>query len=197
MLSTATEGELLCRLVKDDRAAFDALYHQYFHAVYGNALKITRDIAIAEDVLQEVFLTLWEKRKTIDITHSVGGWLFVICYNKSVNQLRKRVQQSVACQQLQQLISKEVAMDNNTVYEQQWQILEKAIVQLSPQKRKVFELCKLQGKTYEETATMLHISKHTVKEYLAAAVGFIKDQVRHEPESSMVAVLGLFLYLCV
>lgn len=193
MLPTANELGLLVRLLKDDRAAFDAIYHQYFHAVYRNALKVTREVAIAEDVLQEVFISLWEKRKTIDINRSVGGWLFVVCYNKAINELKKRLQESLACRKSHHPPVMEA--DDVTLYEQQWQMVEKAITKLSPQKRKVFELCKLQGKTYEETALILHLSKHTVKEYLSAAVCSIKEQVRREPEASMAITTGLFLYL--
>jgi len=196
LLSTANEYELLCRLIKDDRTAFDAIYRQYFHAVCQNALKITRDITVAEDVLQEVFITLWEKRKTIDINRSVAGWLFVICYNKSINQLRKKLQELMVRQKLQQSITEIFATDE-ALYEQQWQLLENAISQLSSQKRKVFELCKLQGKTYEETAAILHISKYTVNEYLSAAMCFLKEHVKHQPESSVMATVGLFLYLLV
>jgi RNA polymerase sigma-70 factor (ECF subfamily) len=190
---TAAEYELLCRLVQGDRTAFDAIYHQYFHPVYYNAVKITRDKAIAEDVLQEVFIALWEKRETISLEQSVGGWLFVLCYNKSVNQLRKKLRESVAWQQMRYPAEDDIA--DEIKYDSQWHILEKAIAQLSPQKRKVFELCKMQGKTYEETAAVLQISKYTVKEYLSASVEFLKEYVHRHPESSVASTSGIFLFI--
>jgi RNA polymerase sigma-70 factor (ECF subfamily) len=73
-------------------------------------------------------------------------------------------------------------------------MLEEAMSRLSPQKRKVFELCKLQGKTYEETASVLQISKYTVKEYLTAAVGSVKEYVHQHPQSS-VAVSSAVVFL--
>lgn len=191
MLLTDNERDLLHRLAKDDRTAFDIIYRQYYHAVYQNALKIARDVSIAEDILQEVFIILWEKRKMIDINRSISGWLFVVCYNKAISQLRKKLQESLALQQVQQASANIV--EDVTKYEAQYEMLETAIAQLSPQKRKVFELCKLQHKTYEETAAILHISKYTVKEYLSAAVCFVKDKAKHHPESYM--FLAVFL-LC-
>lgn len=193
MLNTVDEYELLCRLVKDDCAAFDAIYRHYSGAVYSNALKLTRDTVIAQDVLQDVFITLWEKRKIIDVNRPVGGWLFTTCYNKSINQLRKKLHESLICRQLQQPVSETNA--DTALYEQQWQLLEKTIARLPPQKRKVFELCKLQGKTYEETATILHISKYTVKEYLSGAVCFVKAQVKLNRKSSIASMISLLLYL--
>jgi RNA polymerase sigma-70 factor (ECF subfamily) len=75
----------------------------------------------------------------------------------------------------------------------QWNILENALARLSPQRRRVFELCKLQGKTYEEAAMELHISKYTVKEYLSAAVVAVKEYSRRHPESTalMLAIFSL------
>lgn len=191
MLTTTAELELLRHLIKGDRHAFDAIYRHYFHAVYCNALKITRDSAVAEDVLQEVFITLWEKKETINPDQSVGGWLFVLCYNKSVNLLRKKLRESIAYQQLQEPSEDIAAVDYNL----QWQLLEEAMAQLSPQKRKVFELCKIQGKTYEETAIALQISKYTVKEYLSSSVSFLKEYVRLHPQSTVAVSSGIFFYM--
>ena len=189
------EEEILCRLAKGNRQAFDAIYRQYFHAVYCNALKITREVSAAEDVLQEVFIALWQKKETIETERSVGSWLFVVCYNKSVNILKKKLRESLAHQQMQQVT--EDSSEETIYYNLQWEMLEEAMAQLSPQKRKVFELCKLQGKSYEETATTLHLSKHTVKEYLSAAVSFVKEYVHQHPQSSVAVTTGLVFIVTV
>ena len=194
LLLTAHEYELLTSLVQGDRAAFDDIYRQYFHSVYCNAIKITRDKTAAEDVVQEVFITLWEKRDTISLEKSIGGWLFVSCYNKSVNLLRKKLRESAACKEL---VTPDMdSMSDEEQFGLQWQLLENAMAQLSPQKRKVFELCKLQGKTYEETASALHISKYTVKEYLSASVSFLREYVQqHTQQSSVATSTGIFMLL--
>jgi RNA polymerase sigma-70 factor (ECF subfamily) len=190
---TAAEYELLCRLTRGDRVAFDLIYHQYCNPVYCNALKITRDRSVAEDIVQEVFITLWEKKETISLERPVGGWLFVLCYNRAVNQLRKKLRESVACRHLEDPAAGDPT--DEASYSQQWELLENAMAQLSPQKRKVFELCKIQGKTYEETAAVLQISKYTVKEYLSASVSFLKEQVQHHPGSSVASSTGMFLFI--
>ena len=174
------EGELLSRLEKGDMQAFDELYWKYQKAVYQNVYKLTRDSIIAEDIVQEVFISLWEKKSTIDTSRSVAGWLFVSSYNRSVNALKKKLKESLAYKSLDQP-GKEQEYDQ-AVLDMQLNVLEKAIAQLSPQKRRVFELCKLQGRSYEEAAAELKISKHTVKEYLSAAINLIKDYVRQHPE---------------
>ena len=156
--------------------AFDELYWKYQKAVYQNVYKLTRDSVIAEDIVQEVFIGLWEKRNTINTNRPVAGWLFVSSYNRSINALKKKLKESLAYRSLDQ-------QDTNQAYDQsvadlQLSILEKAIAELPPQKRKVFEICKLQGRSYEEAATELNISKHTVKEYLSSAISYIKEYAR-------------------
>ena len=173
------EGELLSRLEKGDMQAFDELYWKYQKAVYLNVYKLTRDSIIAEDIVQEVFISLWEKKSTIDTSRSVAGWLFVSSYNRSVNALKKRLKESLAYKSLDQPGTEQEY--DQAVLDMQLNVLEKAIAQLSPQKRRVFELCKLQGRSYEEAAAELKISKHTIKEYLSAAINLIKDYVRQHP----------------
>lgn len=175
-----SEGNLLSRLGKDDMQAFDELYWKYQKAVYQNVYKLTRDTVVAEDIVQEVFIGLWEKRNTIDTSRSVAGWLFVASYNRSINILRKKLKESMAYQSLEK--DDTSAAFDKSVADVQLSILEKGIAELSPQKKRVFELCKLQGRSYEEAATELNISKHTVKEYLSAAIGFIKEYARQHPE---------------
>jgi RNA polymerase sigma factor (sigma-70 family) len=187
-----TEKELARRLITGDIEAFNEIYQKYFHPVYCNALKITRETAIAEDVLQEVFITLWEKRATIDPENSLAGWLFIICYHKSVNILRKKLRESLLYKNLQP--PEENSMEEEIRYGTQWTILENALSCLSPQRRRVFELCKLQGKTYEEAAVELRISKYTVKEYLSAAVASVKEYSLRHPGST--AALIPIAFLC-
>lgn len=195
MLSNDCHSEkekiLVCRLKAGDMRAFNEIYRLYFHPVFNNAVKLTRDQAVAEDILQEVFITLWEKRATIDPERSLAGWLFVLCYNRSINILRRRLRESLVYRQLPQ--PGESSPEDEVKFGIQWNILENAMSRLSPQRRRVFELCKLQGKSYEEAATELHISKYTVKEYLSAAVVAIKEYSLHHPEATALLLPLVFL----
>jgi len=185
------EKELACRLIKGDIVAFNEIYHKYFHPVYCNALKITREVPAAEDVLQEVFIALWEKRHTIDPEKSLAGWLFILCYHKSINLLRKKLRESLLYKELQ--APEGDTLEEEIKYGTQWKILENALSCLSPQRRRVFELCKLQGKTYEEAAIELRISKYTVKEYLSAAIAAIKEYSLHHSGSTVALIPVVFL----
>ncbi len=178
-------NELITRLRNDDKEAFNELYRKYHSAIYYNVLKLTRDSIVAEDIVQEVFITLWEKRYSLDIEKEISGWLFVVSYNKSIDCLKRKLKESLAQTALQQN-SENTTDTGNSLFNIRMSILERAVEQLSPQKRRVFELCKLQRKTYAEAADELHISKHTVKEYLSGAVIFIRNYIKQYPECTII-----------
>jgi RNA polymerase sigma-70 factor (ECF subfamily) len=174
------KNELASRLAASDIRAFNELYWKHYQAVYANIYRLLKDVAAAEDVLQDVFLTLWEKRSGLQDHLSVEGWLFSISFNKSVSYLKAFQKQQVSLKEKQSLddaftLPSDGSPVNGTDPMDQLQL---AIEQLSPQKKKVFVMCKVEGKSYQEVADALQISKHTVKEYLSQSVSFIRDYLR-------------------
>lgn len=181
-MATTDDTALAIRLREGDVDAFNSLYYKYYNAVFSNVFNLTKNEETSRDILQEVFISLWEKRRTIDVDKSIAGWLFVVSYNKALNWLKKNILRATVLL-VPEIVSAE---DESSIYlhEKQTALLKEAVNHLSPQTRRVFELCKLQGKSYDETALELDLSRHTVKEYLAVAMNFIKAYVRRYPDFS-------------
>jgi len=183
------DKDLVFRLHDDDIGAFDMLYQKYHQAIYRNIFKLTKDDDIARDILQDIFVALWEKRAEINADQSVSGWLFVLSFNKSISHLRKKVRETTV---VNTMPFSEMEADSSDVQlmDEQYYLLQQAINQLSPQRKKVFTLCKLEGKTYEEAAEKLNLSKHTVKEYLGHAVVAVKNHIKeHQAEWKTAGVM--------
>ncbi|SHM84399.1 RNA polymerase sigma factor [Chitinophaga sp. CF418] len=188
------DAELVVRLIEDDVSAFDALYWKYHQAVYRNIFKFVKEPIATEDILQEVYARLWEKRKDINAGQSVAGWLFVISFNLSVDYVRKKLREHTFHRELYNLnIETSNWEDNPAAYEEQYRLLEDAISQLSPKKQKIVTLCKLEGKTYDEVAEELKISRNTVKEHLSIAMTRINEYVQKNKEHKYVLLLLLFM----
>jgi RNA polymerase sigma-19 factor, ECF subfamily len=170
------DSKLVVKLRAGDVSAFDSLYWRYYEVVYRNILKLTKDPLVAEDILQEVFIRLWEKRQDINFEQPVVNWIFVISFNLSIDFTRKKLREHELHRKL--LADSATVLQNPSVYEEYYQLLKRAIDQLSPQKQNVVKLCKLEGKTYEEAAAELQISRHTVKEYLSSAMANLSEYVR-------------------
>jgi RNA polymerase sigma factor (sigma-70 family) len=163
-------------LSRDDVRAFDALYLKYHNAVLANILKLVKQQEAAEDILQDVFAALWINRKKIDRNRPVGGWLFVVSYNKALKFLNRSVREKMLAAGDPGVLE-DIAEAPETEHQQteyQFNLINEAISNLPPQKKLVFTLCKLEGLTYEEAARIAGISTHTVKEYVSAASKFVK-----------------------
>lgn len=188
------DAELVIKLLQDDVTAFDALYWKYHQAVYRNIFKFVKEPIATEDILQEVYARLWEKRRDINAGQSVAGWLFVISFNLSVDFLRKKLREHTFHKELYNLnIQGTDWEDNPEAYEEQYHLLGEAISQLSPKKQKIVTLCKLEGKTYDEVADELKISRNTVKEHLSIAMTRINEYIQKNKEHKYVLLLLLFM----
>ncbi|HZH54969.1 MAG TPA: sigma factor [Sphingobacteriaceae bacterium] len=82
-------------LARGDSDAFDSIYHRYHQSIYANIFRIVRRSDHAEDILQDVFVTLWQYRHNLNQDRPVAGWLFVVSYNKSLTFLRQQLRVAV------------------------------------------------------------------------------------------------------
>ncbi|HXO78044.1 MAG TPA: sigma-70 family RNA polymerase sigma factor [Puia sp.] len=187
MLPYDDDIRLSAKLSSGDIAAFNTLYYRYYKAVFSNIIKLVQQQQAAEDILQEVFEALWVNRKKIDREKAVGGWLFVVSYNKSIRFLHQSVRERARIHGEPTVDIVDTKEDDPEAVEYQYHLINEAIENLSPRKKSVFILCKLEGKTYEEAALALGISPHTVKEYVSSSLQFIKEYAlsRHALNTSL------------
>jgi len=186
------ERELVRGIRNSDVSAYDTLYWRYHEVVYLNIIKLVKDTEAARDILQDVFVALWTKRDSLCPDKSIGGWLFMTSYHKSIDYVRQKVIVPFI-EHRESLIDEIIDCFEEDRSPDRFSLIEEAINQLSPQKRKVFELCKLDGKTYEETALELNISKHTVKEYLSGAIASIRNYIQLRAPQALVTTFIFFL----
>jgi RNA polymerase sigma-70 factor (ECF subfamily) len=116
----------------------------------------------------------------------------VVSFNLSVDYTRKRLRELTAHKKLFSVAPDNVFLPAGpALYEEQYRLLQQAIDQLSPQKRKIVTLCKLEGKSYEEAAGELNISLNTVKYHLSAAMVNLNEYVRkNATQTSLVALIA-------
>lgn len=190
---------LVTALQQDSMAAFDTLYQMHHQAVYRNICKLVPQQEVAEDLLQEVFLALWEHRSSLDTNKQAAGWLFVVSYNKSISWLKKSLRESKALQTMPAWhTAPEETLATEELYQHQLHALNNAVDQLPLRKKQAFRLCRLEGRTYEEAGSMLGISSATVKEYVKSAAQLIRQQLfSGQDPSSLAAVTGLIVFISI
>lgn len=171
MQSDRLSDKELWRLVvqEDNRPAFEQLYRHSMHALMAAIYKWSDDTAEAEDILQEVFLDLWEKRAGIRIQNEVFSYLYSMARFKIFDRLREKQLTAKQVQAWTQLMQEEAVL--TAAFRRDELISQEALVsseleQLPPQMRKVYFLSAEQGKSIREISEELLVSPHTVKNHL-------------------------------
>jgi RNA polymerase sigma-70 factor (family 1) len=184
------ERALLLRLKNDDEEAYMQLYDHYHPPLYGYILRFVKVPALAEDVLQDVFLKLWEIRHRINPELSFNAYLYRISRNLVFKMMKKiSGDEELRLGLMHQLSNTTEESDLKLQWKQYEIILIAAINQLPPQRQKIFRLCREQKKTYDEAAAELGISRNTVKEHMVLAVKAIKEYFKKHGDTSF-----LFLF---
>lgn len=180
MPSFTTEYEAISQLRTGNISAFNFLYDKYFQAVYGNIYKFVKNQSLAEDLLQDVFISLWEHRASIKTDVAVGGWLFVVSYNKAMALLKRQVREATVLKEAQIVKSYdalEQTMDESD-FKNMLDLVEEAINLLPKKKQEVFRLCKYEHKKPEEISQELGLTVISVKDYLKQSNKLIKNYIR-------------------
>ncbi len=175
---------------------FDEVYREYNRAIYANILKIIKDPDGAQDVFQEVFLTLWKKLDEKSTIQSYASWLFVVSHNKSISYLKKKVSESLVWVEnydMFESVSAEL-LDNNEIASKQLSIIEEAVGSLPKRKKEVFILSKYEGKNIDEIADKLDISQASVTEYLKQSIRLVREYISVKYSTSDAIGITLLLF---
>ena len=170
--SAGDDSVLLERVRRGDEAAMAALYDRYSRIVYSVALRVLRDVAAAEDVLQEIFMQVWRNPGGfLETKGSLGGWLAVVARNRSIDTLRRRrPTDQVEEVYLASPFNLADEAERNSMMEH----ARAAIVKLPQEQRKMLEMAFFDGLTHTEIAEMTGDPLGTVKTRIRSALGTLR-----------------------
>jgi RNA polymerase sigma-70 factor (family 1) len=189
------EQELLSQLKAGNKATFTRLYELYSQPLYLNLLKLLKSEQAAEEILQNIFLIVWEKRETITINHNIKGYLFRIAENKVYDFFRKLKRDRKLHAYIREVSSGEYAdVEDKILHNEETALLNKAMENLPPQRKQIFYLCKMQGKSYLEVSQLLGISTSTINDHIVKATRAIRDFILANYGMTAICPVLFFLY---
>ncbi|EKN08887.1 MULTISPECIES: RNA polymerase sigma-70 factor [Parabacteroides] len=166
-------------LLKDVRNNFDKIYVLYYSRMFRFAKEYVLFDEDAENIVQDVFLLLWEKREVLDIQISLVSYLFALVKNKSLDYLRHKV---IADEYKQELSAKLTALEllnySFTSDEEIEQILMTAINKLPERCRQVFLKSRIEGKKNREIANELNLTVSTVENQMTIALRKLRVELK-------------------
>ncbi|MBT1697924.1 RNA polymerase sigma-70 factor [Fulvivirgaceae bacterium PWU4] len=166
------EKKALALLALGSETAFRQIYDQYAPAIYRVATRYFQSAELAEDLVQEIFSSLWLKREEFCRVQEFRFYLFTMAKNLAITYLKKMARQSLVNQEF----SDRQGIDS-TNFDRYEELLQQAVAQLPPQQKQIFNMAKVNGMSHEHIARQLNLSPSTVNNHMVAALKFIRQHV--------------------
>lgn len=183
-------------LRKGKAECLQKLFHKYHHALYYHALDFVKSPQQAEDIVQEVFVKVWEKRNQLKPELSFKAYLFCITKNHVINQLQKISREMKAKQYItHHTVTYHNQAEEQVIYADYEAIAQKALNELPAKRKMVFTLHRIEGRKYDEIAAQLNISKNTVRDHVVKAEKSIKEYFAYQANITISLFLALIVSL--
>ncbi|MGB3007606.1 MAG: sigma-70 family RNA polymerase sigma factor [Chitinophagaceae bacterium] len=190
MKNLSNESTLALQMQAGSQEAFTLLYRHYSPQLYQNIFRMTHDTQITEEIVQELFTIIWQKRENKGISENFAGYVYRTGQHLVHDFFRKMQKDHLLVSRFKSFISEDYEHFEKVLEEKQSsEILKKAIDQLSPQQKKVYELVKVEGYTYKKAAEILGISPLTVKEYLVATKKSIQNYLLRNMDTAFTMLI--------
>lgn len=152
---------------------FQIVFKRFYNPLCNFAASIVKDDKLAQDVVQDVFTHLWDKRNAISISENEKSYLFSAVKNKSIEKLRQQMSESQLADAIRIMQEQPVEIEADKYLLREH--INNSLRQLPPKCKQIFELSKMNGLTYAEIAEELDISVKTVENQIGKAYRILRD----------------------
>jgi RNA polymerase sigma-70 factor (family 1) len=186
------EDELIRLIICDDRKAFARLYTLYIDNLYKYLYSICRSEEISEEIVQEIFIRIWENRAKLADISSFKSYIFRCAKNALLNHIKKVRIESTYLHSIDPDFDKsDSKTDDRIIDNQNNEIAQKAINQLSKKRKEIFELRAKEGLTLDEISIKLSISKGVVKKQFYTSRSIIKEYLHNAGIIHLIWILSV------
>ena len=188
-----SDEELMQEIKADNMFAFDMLYNRYSKRIYKFAYSILKSPEESENIVQDVFLSLWENRIKIENDSSVKYYVFSIAYNSAISIIRKKTSESKFIEYLKSLqhLNQE-PVNIELEYHELTDRLEDIVNHLPDRQKSVYLLHNIEGLKYNEIAVRLNISVNTIENHMSRAFKTIRKKLG---KYSLIAILFWHIFV--
>ncbi|RVT78641.1 RNA polymerase sigma-70 factor [Flavobacterium sufflavum] len=167
---------LVTALMVGNEKAFSELFNTYCNDVYAYSLSMLKNQALAEEIVQDVFLNIWLHRDRLNADLSFKSYVFTITRNLTFNLISKVANSHKLKEEVFYVSQKSYSPIEDIIDEADYDVIkQKAIEQLPPKRRAIFEMSRNEEMSYEEISKELNISVSTVKGQMSKALADIRN----------------------
>ena len=169
------ETALLKGLSLGDSKAFEEVYRRYHGEISRYVCKFVKSTTHTEDLCQEIFLKVWEKRETLPNLQSFRAYIFTVAKNRVLDFLRHAAIERSAREEIIRASLHQASHVEEALQSEEYQhYLQKVLRELSPRDQEVFRLCREMEHSYDEAAQVLGVSRNAIKKHMVKAIRYIK-----------------------
>ncbi|MBX2925167.1 MAG: RNA polymerase sigma-70 factor [Chitinophagaceae bacterium] len=170
---------ILHEIGKGNADAFHQLFNTYWNKVYSTAFMLIKLHEQAEDITQEVFLKLWQKRESLADVENLDNFLFITTRNFTFNRMRRMKLEDAYTNYLLHTTPGILSdADQLAEYHELQNCINEGILQLPPQQQKAFKLSRENGFTHEQIAREMNITRETAKGYIVRSIAFLRRYLK-------------------
>lgn len=170
MNNAPSDEQLVAQIKKGNQQSLDFLFRKYYHLLVLTAIKYVVDQFVAEELVQDLFLNLWQKRKTLFILGKVKTYLLVALKNRCLNYLKSRYARQEFVEATDYNLQVVQAPDAEGEEQNLKEVIDRAIARLPDKCRHIFLLSRRAGLSYQEIAEELSVSKKTIEAQMGIAL---------------------------
>jgi len=167
---------LICRLKEGDLSAFDELYLKYYTLLCTSAYFFLKNAAEAKDLVQNLFLDVWDKRLYMHFHDDIKGYLFLAVKHRCINYLKKQKVQE-RHKKGYSVLQEEVDVEWLAAGEEHYQRLHSLLEEMPDQKKTAIQMVYLHGKRYQDAADDMRISINSLKTHLRTGLKFLRGEI--------------------
>lgn len=185
-------NRIVNELSKDKESSLEELFNYYYPRLFNfskSFLKIEDGI---DDILQEVFVKIWQKRKSIKNSDTFNSYIFTITRNLLLNELRSRLNNQNIKEEVRKLsVASEFSLLEQIEYKDLKEKIDNIVNELPKRQKEIFVLSRTEGLSHKEIAEKLKISTKTVEYHITLSVRFVRDKLKG---LGLVSLLYFYLF---
>lgn len=183
------EKELLERIATGDESAFRDLFHCWRDKLYFFVLRITQSPAMAEDILQDVFIKIWTNRAGLNTIRDLDAYIYTMSRNQAISGMKRAAQETLILARLSAPAAEEEMVTDDVIHRELSRNFQAILHKLPTQQRLVYTLTHIHGLKHDEVAQRLKISASTVKNHMTRALCTIRQELMHHYQMIIIYLL--------
>lgn len=190
------QTDLLHRISTGDEDAFNALYQLYQPGMRDFFGRYVHSDSLADDLCQELFIKLWDNRQQLAGIREFRPYLYVIARNLALNSLKHIAVSQRAMGELLRHYPVQQEVTEQTVIDREYRLLlDQVLSRLPRRSREIFALCREQGKSYDEAARVLGVSRNAIKNHMVSTLKVLKSFAEKQLGVTIALLIGIMKFL--